>query len=89
MVLPLRKDCGKGKPVIGGKAGGIKIQIKDGENGFLVTNTREATDKTRYLLENPEIAKKMGATGKEIVRKHFLSTRELEDHLVLFNKLDT
>jgi len=85
--LTVSEALWKGKPVVGGKAGGIKIQIKDGENGFLVSSIQDATEKTLYLLQNPEEARKMGAVGKEIVRNNFLSIREIEDHLKLFNKL--
>ncbi len=85
--LTVTEALWKGKPVIGGKAGGIKIQIQDGINGFLVSNIQEATDKTLYLLQNPDIAKKMGEAGKQIVKEKFLTTREIEDYLILFNKL--
>lgn len=84
--LTVSEGLWKGKPLIGGNVGGIKIQIEDGVNGFLVNNVQEATEKTAYLLENPEEAKKMGAAGKEIVREKFLSIREIEDHLKLFHK---
>lgn len=85
--LTVSEALWKGKPVVGGKAGGIKIQIEEGVNGFLISNTREATDKTLYLLQNPDIAVKMGLAGKELVREKFLCIREIEDHLILFNKL--
>jgi trehalose synthase len=85
--LTVAEALWKGKPVVGGKAGGIKIQIKEGINGFLVSNIQEATEKTLYLLQNPDEAKKMGEAGKETVRQNFLSIREIEDHLKLFNKL--
>jgi len=85
--LTVTEALWKGKPVIGGKAGGIKIQIQDGINGFLVSNIQEATDKTLYLLQNPDIAKKMGEAGKQIVKEKFLTTREIEDYLKLFNRL--
>lgn len=85
--LTVAEALWKGKPVIGGKVGGIKLQIQDGETGFLVSSIEEATEKTRYLLQNREEAKQMGAKGKELVRDQFLSIREIEDHLKLFNKL--
>lgn len=86
--LTVSEALWKGKPVIGGKAGGIKIQIEDGVNGFLVNSTQDATDKTLYLLQNPDKAKQMGEAGKEIVRDKFLTIREIEDHLVLFNNMN-
>ncbi|MDD3149588.1 MAG: glycosyltransferase [Candidatus Gastranaerophilales bacterium] len=85
--LTVSEALWKGTPVIGGNVGGIKIQIKDGENGFLVNNIQEATEKTTYLLQHPAEAKKMGEAGREIVREQFLCIREIEDHLKLFNKL--
>ncbi len=85
--LTVSEALWKGKPVIGGNVGGIKLQIKDGENGFLVSNIQEATEKSLYLLENPDNAKSMGDVGKETVRENFLSIREINDHLELFNKL--
>ncbi len=85
--LTVTEALWKSKPVIGGRAGGIKIQIQDGINGFLVSNIQEGTEKTLYLLQNPDIAKKMGAAGKQLVKEKFLTTREIEDYLKLFNKL--
>ncbi len=85
--LTVSEALWKGKPVIGGNVGGIKLQIEDGENGFLVSNIQEATEKSLYLLENPDNAKRMGDVGKETVRENFLSIREIKDHLKLFNKL--
>jgi len=85
--LTVTEALWKGKPVIGGRAGGIKIQIQDGINGFLVSNIQEGTEKTLYLLQNPDIAKRMGAAGKQLVKEKFLTTREIEDYLKLFNKL--
>lgn len=85
--LTVAEAMWKEKPVIGGKVGGIKLQIDDGVNGFLVSSIEEATEKTRYLLQNPEIASEMGKIAKQTVKDNFLSTREIEDYLVLLNKL--
>lgn len=85
--LTVTEALWKEKPVIGGQVGGIKLQIKNGVNGFLVSSIQEATEKTLYLLQNPDEAKKMGVAGKEIVKENFLTTREIEDYLKLFNKL--
>ena len=85
--LTVSEALWKEKPVIGGKVGGIKLQIQDGVNGFLVSNILEATEKTLYLLQNPDIATEMGKTGKQTVKDKFLSTREIEDYLLLINKL--
>lgn len=77
----------KGKPVVGGKAGGIPLQVIDGETGFLVEGVATCAEKVLYLLENPDESRRMGRAAREHVRKHFLSTRHLADYLRLFSQL--
>jgi trehalose synthase len=73
--------------VIGGRAGGIKLQIRDGYDGFLVDSIEECAQRTIDLLADPVGADALGTQGKEHVRENFLSTRELEDWLSLFGAL--
>jgi len=74
----------KGKPVVGGNVGGIPLQVLDGETGFLVDDVEACAEKTLYLLQHPDEARRMGAQGREHVRQNFLSTRHLRDYLRLF-----
>ncbi len=85
--LTVAEGLWKGRPVIGGRAGGIVLQIREGQDGFLVDSVEECAARTIELLANPEKADAMGVSGKEHVRQNFLSTRELEDWLVLFGTL--
>lgn len=78
----------KGQPVIGGNAGGIKLQIDDGENGFLVSSPEEASKRIVELLKNDKLREKLGKEAKETVREHFLLPRLLKDYLELFKELD-
>ena len=61
------------KPVIATNVGGIPELIKDGETGFLVEkgNHEQIIEKISFLLENPEIAGKMGIAGKKFVEENF------------------
>ncbi|HEY68470.1 MAG TPA: glycosyltransferase, partial [Thermoflexia bacterium] len=77
----------KGKPVVGGNAGGIPLQVIDGQTGFLVDSVEECGEKTLYLLQHPEEAARMGVAAREHVRRNFLITRHLVDYLRLFNRL--
>lgn len=77
----------KAQAVVGGNAGGIPLQIVNGETGFLVDSVEECAEKVLYLLQNQQEAKLMGAMAKEHVRRNFLVTRHLRDYLKLFKKL--
>ncbi|MCZ7528130.1 MAG: glycosyltransferase [Acidimicrobiia bacterium] len=85
--LTVSEALWKGRPVVGGRAGGIQLQIRDGVDGFLVDSVEEAATRTVELLSFPERADELGASGRAHVRANFLSTRELEDWLRLFHDL--
>jgi len=85
--LTVAEGLWKGRPVIGGRAGGIVLQIREGQDGFLVDSVEECAARTIELLADPDRAGAMGVSGKEHVRQNFLSTRELEDWLTLFGTL--
>lgn len=77
----------KGKPVVGGKVGGIPLQVIDGETGFLVTDSQSCAEASLFLLQNRERCQEMGAKAREHVRKNFLTTRQLGDYLRMFVEL--
>jgi trehalose synthase len=74
----------KNKPVVAGNVGGLKLQVVDGENGYLVNSVEECAEKTLSLLSNKEMANKFGEQGHEHVKNNFLSLRNLRDYLRLF-----
>jgi trehalose synthase len=82
--LTVSEAAWKGKPLIGGRAGGITLQIEDGRTGYLVDSVEECARHTIELLEDPDKARIMGETGRELVRENFLTTRELTDWVSLF-----
>ena len=79
--LTVTEAMWKGKPVIGGAAGGIVLQLRNFRTGFLVNSPEGCALRIRYLLRNPEIGRRMGKLAKEFVRNHFLVTRNLRDYL--------
>ncbi|HYM83262.1 MAG TPA: glycosyltransferase [Candidatus Dormibacteraeota bacterium] len=74
-------------PVVGGRVGGIPMQIGDDEAGRLVSSVDEAIVACLELLRDPELRRELGRAGHERVRRHFLSTRNLRDYLSLFTAL--
>ena len=87
--LTVSEAMWKGTPVIGGNAGGIPAQIDDGTSGFLVDNTEQAAARMIELISSPETSDRMGNAGREKVRKNFLITRLLEQHLDLLGSFET
>ncbi len=86
--LTVTEAMWKGKPVIGGAVGGIVMQVRDYQTGFLVHSPEGCAFRIRYLLRRPEFARRMGETGKEFVRRHFLITRNVRDYLTLMILLE-
>jgi trehalose synthase len=81
--LTVTEGLWKGKPVIGGDAGGIRLQVVNHHTGFLVSTPEGAALRIRYLLKRPERIDEMGRKGKEFVRENFLITRQVREHLSL------
>ncbi|MDP2708924.1 MAG: glycosyltransferase [bacterium] len=77
----------KSKPVIGGRAGGIKLQIENGENGYLVSSPGQAASKIIYLLKNPDKGAALGDQGRKTVSRNFLMPRLLSDYLKLLKQV--
>lgn len=79
--LTVTEGMWKGKPMIGGNAGGIRIQIDDGSNGYLVSSPQECARRIVTLLQDGELASLIGAAGRASVRRRFLLPRLALDYL--------
>ncbi|NQS73538.1 MAG: glycosyltransferase [Methanoculleus sp.] len=78
----------KGAAVIGGNAVGIRYQIQDGVNGFLVSSVDEAAEKIVELLRDPDLRERLGQAAHETVRERFLFTRTIEHYLDLIGAFE-
>lgn len=87
--LTVTEAMWKGTAVIGGNVGGIRYQITDGENGFLVSSIDEAADRIVTLVKDEELRRRIGDKAKKSVQKRFLLSRLLEQYLDLFNSFET
>jgi trehalose synthase len=82
--LTVSEALWKARPFIGGDVGGIPLQVKDGETGFLVSSPQECAERSLEVLGEPELGKRLARAGKEHVRRHFLTPRLLRDWLRIF-----
>jgi trehalose synthase len=83
--LTVAEAMWKSTPVIGGDVGGIRYQIEDGVNGFLVSSVEQAAARIVELLKSQELRARMGRAARETVKDRFLMVRLLEQYLDLFN----
>ncbi len=81
--LTVTEGMWKGKPVIGGDVGGIRLQVINHHTGFLVNTPEGAAHRIRYLLHHQDSIDRMGATAREFVRENFLLTRHIREYLTL------
>ncbi len=85
--LTVTEAMWKGKPVIGGDTGGIRLQVVNHHTGFLVNTPEGAALRIRYLLKNRDSLQEIGAKAKQFVKSNFLVTRHLRDYLTLMNAI--
>jgi len=87
--LTVTEAMWKGAAVIGGNVGGIRHQIEDGVNGFLVSSIEGTADAIVKLVKDGDLRKQMGNRAKERVKANFLLTHLLEQYLDLINSFKT
>jgi trehalose synthase len=85
--LTVTEGMWKGKPVIGGDTGGIRLQVVNHHTGFLVRTPEGAALRLLYLLQHDEERIQMGIRAREHVRDNFLLTRHLREYLTLIVSL--
>jgi len=74
----------KRQPVLGGPASGIRKQIRNGKNGFIVKSPEEMAQRIIFLLSHPAKRNLMGNSARKTVLKNFLFPRLVLDHLKLY-----
>ena len=85
--LTVAEAMWKGTPVIGGNCGGIRVQIEDGKNGYLVNSPEECAGRIVEFIKDERLRQQIGAAGQETVRQNYLIPRLLRDYLALIEEV--
>lgn len=85
--LTVSESLWKEAIVVGGNTGGIPLQIKHGENGYLVDSIETCVERVIQIMKNLDAYKDFRKRGREEVKEHFLITRLISDQLKLFHSL--
>src|SRR5213075_1524965 len=65
--LTVAEAMWKGTPVIGGNVGGIRYQIENGVNGFLVSTIDETAKRMVELISDKKLRDQMGSKARDTV----------------------
>lgn len=85
--LTVTEALWKGKPVIGGDTGGIRLQVVNHHTGFLVSTPEGAALRLEYLFHHEAVRREMGRKARAFVLDNFLLTRHLRDYLTVIHGL--
>ena len=77
----------KSTPVVGGRVGGIPLQMRNELDQLLVSSVEECAEKMVMLLQDQDLARELAAKGKNGVQRDYLVTRLVRDELRLIKKL--
>ena len=86
--LTVTEAMWKGAAVVGSNVGGIRHQIEDGVDGFLVDGIEETAQRIVQLVEDEGLRHRLGEQARAKVRANFLMTRLMEDWLDLISSFD-
>ena len=87
--LTVAEGMWKGRPVVGSAVGGIRDQIAPG-TGVLLPDARDLGSfgtEIRALLDQPEVADRMGAAAHAFIRENYLGDIHLLRYAQLFGSL--
>jgi Glycosyl transferases group 1 len=77
--LTVAEGMWKGRPVVGSAVGGIQDQVADG-TGILLPDPTDLPAfgrAVRTLLDDPELAARLGTAAREYVRAHYVGDQHL------------
>jgi glycosyltransferase involved in cell wall biosynthesis len=85
----LIEAAASGRPIVTTNTPGCREIVKNEENGLLVPvrNAEELADAIQRLVASPELRKKMGARGREIVVSEFAIEKVISETMTVYEEL--
>ena len=77
------------KPVVASDVSGCRQAVVDGRNGYLVPagDSRALAEKIELLLEDAELARRLGAEGRALAEERFDVSRVIERLRACYDEL--
>jgi glycosyltransferase involved in cell wall biosynthesis len=87
--ISLLEASAAGLPIVASRVGGIPEIVRDGVNGLLVPpgDARELARAILWLLREPERARALGRTGRELVQREFSAARMVEGNFQVYSEV--
>lgn len=86
LPIALLEAMAMAKPIVATPVAGIPEAIRDGENGILVPpEPAEIAGMIDYLIENPDLARRLGENAKRTVEERFTWQKSAAKFLTLFS----
>ncbi len=87
--VSLLQASAAGIPIIATDVGGIPEVVLHNFNGYLISpnSVDDIVDKILYLIENRELAKKMGQNGRSLVKKKFSVDKMVSSYINLYREI--
>jgi trehalose synthase len=89
--LTVTEAMWKARPIVASRVGGIQDQIEDGVHGLLIDDPNDLETfnlALRRILEDPELAARLGTNARKRVRDEFLGVRHLAQYGELLERVD-
>jgi trehalose synthase len=77
----------KERPVVAGSVHGLRELVVHEETGLIASTTDEVAGAIGRLLDDRQLAARLGANGRRHIGRKFLITRYLRDYLQLLNEV--
>ena len=89
MPLSLLEAMAAGAPPVVTRVGGMPEVVKDGENGFMVPpgDVAALADRLAVLLDNPDLAARMGTAARSHIVDHFSVERMAGEYRAVYRQV--